>query len=154
MSDQENDQIRQIQAQAQAQTQAHAREKGQDRAGQVNHGIQQYGGHSQVGNQAVGQGARAEAGQVAVGAAFTGEQSARVEELLTRIELLLDQHQDELADTGAPRVELRRLREELAESEPQPGVLRRALDRLTAIAEPVVPLATAVGELARLVQGG
>jgi hypothetical protein len=129
-------------------------ENRRDGVGNVNHGVQQYGGHSQVGNQAVGHGARAEAGQVAVGAAFAGEQSARVEELLTRIERLLDEHRDELPDGSAPRVELRRLREELAESEPQPGVLRRALDRLTAFAEPVVPLATAVGELARLVQGG
>ncbi|MFI5527892.1 DUF5955 family protein [Kitasatospora sp. NPDC051853] len=116
----------------------------------ANYGVQQSGGHSQVGNQAVGPGARAIAHQIAFQSAAP---SHRIEELLTTIEQLLAAHATELPNPETPQVELRRLREELAEDEPQPGVLRRALDRLTAVAVPIAPLATAVAELTTAVLG-
>lgn len=56
-----------------------------------NHGVQQYGGHSSVANQAVGPGARAVAGDITVHAPGTGER-ARVEELIRLVERLLEEH--------------------------------------------------------------
>ncbi|MEV4917303.1 DUF5955 family protein [Streptomyces tirandamycinicus] len=117
----------------------------------VNLGVQQYGGHSQVGNQAVGPGARAVAGRIGF-QALAPEQRERAAELMELIELLLERHRAELPDQRTPRVELRRLREELDEGAPEPGVVRRALERLTAFVQPVAPLAAAVGELAQVVQ--
>ncbi|MCQ0021668.1 DUF5955 family protein [Streptomyces somaliensis DSM 40738] len=67
------------------------------------------------------------------------------------MERLLEEHQAALSDREAPRVELRRLREELEESEPEPGVVRRALNRLAQFAEPAAPVAAAVAELTRAV---
>ncbi|GGP93726.1 DUF5955 family protein [Streptomyces roseolilacinus] len=116
-----------------------------------NFGVQQYGGQSSVGNQAVGPNARADAGRVAVQAP-RAEQHARVDELVLLVERLLEEHRAELPDQEAPRVELRRLREELEEEAPEPGVVRRALDRLAAFAEPVAPLAAAVAELSQAAQ--
>ncbi|MFJ7154194.1 hypothetical protein ACIQUQ_04580 [Streptomyces sp. NPDC101118] len=117
----------------------------------VNLGIQQYGGHSHVANQAVGPHARAVAGQVFMQAP-TIEQRTRLDDLLRQVEQLLEEHRAALPDQEAPRAELRRLREELDEDQPEPGVVRRALDRLTVFAQPAAPLAAAVAELARLVQ--
>ncbi|MDH2389964.1 DUF5955 family protein [Streptomyces sp. HNM0663] len=116
-----------------------------------NLGVQQYGGHSQVGNQAVGSGAQAIAGQVFVQAP-TADQRTQIRDLLALVERLLEEHRAALPDQEAPRAELRRLREELDDEDPQPGVVRRALDRLTAFAQPVAPLAAAVGELSQAVQ--
>ncbi len=67
------------------------------------------------------------------------------------MERLLEEHREALPDREAPRVELRRLREELDEDEPEPGVVRRALNRLAGFAEPVAPVAAAVAELTRAV---
>ncbi|MDT9686550.1 DUF5955 family protein [Streptomyces sp. TRM76323] len=117
----------------------------------LNFGVQQYGGQSSVGNQAVGPNARAVAGRITVQAPGA-DQLARVDELILLVERLLEEHRAALPDQEAPRVELRRLREELAEDSPEPGVVRRALDRLAAFAEPAAPLAAAVAELSRLVQ--
>ncbi|MFJ8042693.1 hypothetical protein ACIRBX_19600 [Kitasatospora sp. NPDC096147] len=119
----------------------------------ANYGVQQSGGHSQVGNQAIGPNARAVAHQIAFQSAAPAGSAERIEQLLTTIQQLLTAHAAELPDPDAPQVELRRLREELDEAEPQPGVLRRALDRLAAIAVPIVPLATAVAELSTVVLG-
>jgi hypothetical protein len=66
---------------------------------------------------------------------------------------LLEEHRAALADPDATAREMRRLREELDEDEPQLPVLQRALDRLTAFVEPVTPLVVAVGQLAQTVQG-
>lgn len=117
----------------------------------LNFGVQQYGGQSSVGNQAVGPNARAVAGRITVQAPGAA-QLARVDELILLVERLLEEHRAALPDQEAPRVELRRLREELEEDSPEPGVVRRALDRLAAFAEPAAPLAAAVAELSRLVQ--
>ncbi|AOT57526.1 MULTISPECIES: DUF5955 family protein [Streptomyces] len=122
-------------------------------SGGGNHGVQQYGGRSSVGNQAVGPGARAVAGDVTVHADGGAEERARVGELIRLVERLLEEHRAELPDQEAPRVELRRLREELDEGEPEPGVVRRALGRLARFAEPVAPVAAAVAELTRAVGG-
>ncbi|GAA2430871.1 DUF5955 family protein [Streptomyces glaucus] len=118
----------------------------------VNNGLVIKGGTHYVGNQAIGHRAQAFSGSVGFRAQDTG-QAARIGELLAQIEQLLEQHRSELADPDATTTELRRLREELDEEEPQPPVLRRALDRLTAFAQPVAPLAVAVGELAQAVRG-
>ncbi|CAL9281090.1 MULTISPECIES: DUF5955 family protein [unclassified Streptomyces] len=119
-------------------------------AGAANFGVQQYGGHSSVANQAVGPHARAVAGHIALHA--PGEdQRAQVERLIGLVERLLEEHRAELPDQEAPRVELRRLREELEEGEPEPGVVRRALNRLAAFAEPAAPVAAAVAELTRAI---
>ncbi|WP_267241289.1 DUF5955 family protein [Streptomyces sp. PR69] len=118
-----------------------------------NLGVQYYGGNNQAGNQAVGSGAQANAGRVFVQAAApTADERAQIRELLALIERLLEEHRAALPDQESPRAELRRLREELDDEEPQPGVVRRALDRLTAFAQPVAPLAAAVGELSQAVQ--
>lgn len=118
----------------------------------TNHGVQQFGGHSQVGNQAIGQHARAIAGQVGFQQS-ADDQRALAVELLATVERLLTEHRAELPDGDAPQLEVRRLREELAEQEPEPGMLRRSLDRLAVIATPVAPLAVAVGELTTAVRG-
>ncbi|MFE6335644.1 DUF5955 family protein [Streptomyces sp. NPDC057806] len=117
-------------------------------ADNTNFGVQQYGGQSQVANQAVGPGARAVAGQVSF-QSLTADQRTQIHDRLELIERLLDEHRAGLPDQDTPRAELRRLREELDEPTPEPGVVRRALDRLTAFAEPVAPLAAAVAALAQ-----
>ncbi|GAA2148026.1 hypothetical protein GCM10009760_39500 [Kitasatospora kazusensis] len=118
----------------------------------VNNGVQQSGGHSQVGNQAVGAGARAVAGNVGFQTALPAQQAGPAE-LIALIERLLTEHRDALPDQSGTQVELRRLREELDEAEPQPGVLRRALERLTDFVAPVAPLVVAVGQLAQALNG-
>ncbi|MFJ5211982.1 DUF5955 family protein [Streptomyces nigra] len=117
----------------------------------VNNGIVISGGSHYVGNQAVGHRAQAFSGSVSFPAQAPG-QAARTAELLAQVERLLQEHRAALADPDATDRELRRLREELEEEEPQPSVLRRALDRLTAFVQPVAPLVTAVGQLAQSVQ--
>ncbi|MDT0436509.1 hypothetical protein ABZ439_20580 [Streptomyces sp. NPDC005840] len=113
----------------------------------VNNGLIISGGTHHVANQAVGPGARAFSGPVS----FQLQDPGRTAELLTRVELLLQTHRAELTDLAATTRELRRLREELDEPEPQPGVLQRALTRLNSFVQPVTPLVVAVGELTRSV---
>ncbi|MFE4665252.1 hypothetical protein ACFRI7_14695 [Streptomyces sp. NPDC056716] len=119
----------------------------------VNNGLVIKGGTHYVGNQAIGHRAQAFSGSVSFQQRAGDEAAARTAELLALIERLLAENRDALADPDATTRELRRLREELDEEEPQPGVLRRALDRLTAFAQPVTPLAVAVGELSVMVRG-
>ncbi|MEU9334092.1 DUF5955 family protein [Streptomyces sp. NPDC048290] len=118
----------------------------------VNNGVVIQGGTHYVGNQAVGHRAQAFSGSVSF-QRQDGDGAARTAELLALVERLLEEHRDALADPDATTRELRRLREELDEEEPQPTVLRRALDRLTAFTEPIAPLAVAVGELSTMVRG-
>jgi hypothetical protein len=118
----------------------------------VNNGLVIKGGTHYVGNQAIGHRAQAFSGSVGFQPQDTG-QAARTDELLAYVEQLLEEHRSALADPDATVRELRRLREELDEEEPQPPVLRRALDRLTAFVQPVTPLVVAVGELAQTVRG-
>ncbi|MEV7733980.1 hypothetical protein AB0O75_18180 [Streptomyces sp. NPDC088921] len=115
----------------------------------VNNGLMISGGTHYVGNQAVGHGAQAFSGSVS----FQPPDAERTAELLANIERLLEEHRAALADPDATSRELRRLREELDEAEPQPTVLRRALDRLNEFVQPVTPLVVAVGQLAQSVQG-
>ena len=118
----------------------------------TNHGIYQTGGAMYTGNQAVGQGAQAFSGPV--GFQITDSaQSAQITDLLTQIERLLNEHASALADPEATRTQIRRLREELGEAEPEPRVLQRALGRLAGYVQPVAPLVVAVGQLAQAVQG-
>jgi hypothetical protein len=115
----------------------------------VNNGLMISGGTHYVGNQAVGHGAQAFSGSVS----FQPQDAEHTAELLAHIERLLEEHRAALADPDATTRELRRLREELDESEPQPTVLRRALTRLNEFVQPVTPLVVAVGQLAQSVQG-
>ncbi|NEA98124.1 DUF5955 family protein [Streptomyces sp. SID13726] len=114
----------------------------------VNNGLMISGGTHYVGNQAIGDHARAFSGSVS----FQPADAERTAELLTQVERLLAEHRAALADPEATTRELRRLREELDEDEPQPSVLRRALTRLTEFVQPVPPLVLAVGQLAQSVQ--
>ncbi|MER6287868.1 hypothetical protein [Streptomyces sviceus] len=115
----------------------------------VNNGVMISGGTHYVGNQAVGHGAQAFSGSVS----FQPQDVERTAELLAHVERLLEEHRAALADPDATTRELRRLREELEEPEPQRTVLRRALDRLNDFVQPVTPLVVAVGQLAQSVQG-
>ncbi|WP_405770956.1 hypothetical protein [Streptomyces sp. NBC_01538] len=115
----------------------------------VNNGLVINGGTHYVGNQAIGNHAQAFSGSVTL----QPQAAARTAELLALVEQLLSEHQASLTDPEATTRELRRLREELDEEEPQPTVLRRALDRLTEFVQPVTPLVVAVGELAQTVRG-
>ncbi|MFG2456993.1 hypothetical protein ACGFWE_07985 [Streptomyces sp. NPDC048523] len=115
----------------------------------VNNGVMISGGTHYVGNQAVGHHAQAFSGAVS----FQPPDAERTAELLAHVEQLLTEHRAALADPDATGRELRRLREELDEPEPQPTVLRRALDRLNDFVQPVTPLVVAVGQLAQSVQG-
>ncbi|KUL43474.1 DUF5955 family protein [Streptomyces regalis] len=115
----------------------------------VNEGVMISGGTHYVGNQAVGRGAQAFSGSVS----FQQQDSGRTAELLAQVERLLEEHRTELADPDGTTRELRRLREELDEPQPEPGVVRRALDRLNEFVQPVAPLVVAVGQLAQSVQG-
>jgi hypothetical protein len=119
----------------------------------VNNGLVINGGTHYVGNQAIGDHAQAFSGSVAFQPQDAERAAARLSELLVQVEQLLSEHREALADPDATTRELRRLREELDEEEPEPTVLRRALDRLTAFVQPVTPLAIAVGELAQTVRG-
>ncbi|KPI14922.1 hypothetical protein OK074_8556 [Actinobacteria bacterium OK074] len=118
----------------------------------VNNGLVISGGTQYVGNQAVGHGAQAFSGSVSF-QPQDAAQTARTAELLAFVERLLAEHRTALADPDATTRELRRLREELEEDEPQPTVLQRALDRLNTFVQPVTPLVVAVGQLAQSVQG-
>ncbi|HEY8980389.1 MAG TPA: hypothetical protein VIU15_12475 [Streptomyces sp.] len=115
----------------------------------LNQGVIQYGGTSNVGNQAIGPGATAYSGTVS----FQPFDATRTAGLLAQVEALLTEHRERLADPAATSRELQRLRDELEEPEPQVGVVRRALTRLNEFVQPVTPLVVAVGELARSVQG-
>lgn len=119
----------------------------------VNNGLMISGGTHYVGNQAIGHRAQAFSGSVGFQPQDAGQAAARTAELLVLVEQLLSEHRAALAEPEATTRELRRLREELDEEEPQPTVLRRALDRLTEFVQPVTPLAVAVGELAQTVRG-
>ncbi|MER5641622.1 DUF5955 family protein [Kitasatospora sp. NPDC002227] len=121
-------------------------------AAPANAGVQQFGGHSQVGNQAVGTNAQAVAGSIGFQTALPADRTDPAE-LLALIARLLDQHRAELPDQSGTQVELRRIREELEESEPQPGILRRSLDRISAFVQPVTPLVVAVGQLTTALHG-
>ncbi|ELP66964.1 DUF5955 family protein [Streptomyces turgidiscabies] len=119
----------------------------------VNNGLVINGGTHYVGNQAIGNQAQAFSGSVAFQPQDAAQTAARTAELLALIEQLLSEHRESLPDPESTTRELRRLREELDEEEPQPTVLRRALARLTDFVQPVTPLVVAVGELTQTVRG-
>ena len=104
-----------------------------------NYGIHQSGGTMNVGNQAVGPGARA----TSSGLRFTA--SAELTELMT----LLDRHRAELPDTTTATAE--KLQEELAKPQPDRNVLARILDRLATLVKPVTPLVTTVAEITKAI---
>jgi hypothetical protein len=113
------------------------------RESSANFGIQQSGGTSNVGNQAVGPPARA----VSHGLRFTAP--AGTGELLAELMTLLDRHRAELPGNAVATAE--ELRDELAKPQPDRGVLTRILDKLTTLVKPVTPLVTTVAELTKTV---
>src|SRR4051812_18914303 len=115
----------------------------------VNNGLMISGGTHYVGNQAVGHGARAFSGSVS----FQPQDAERTAELLASIERLLEEHRAALADPDATSRELRRLREELDEAEPQPTVLRRAPDPPNEVVPPGAPPVVPGGQPAQSGQG-
>lgn len=108
-----------------------------------NYGIQQSGGVSNVGNQAVGSHARA----VSHGLSFTA--GPATSELLTELMTLLERHRAELPDSADSVAE--ELQDELDSAEPDRGVIARTLERLTNLVRPVAPLVETVGELTKAV---
>lgn len=113
-----------------------------------NYGIQQSGGQSTVGNQAVGPGAKAVSRDIHLAPGAEGETTQR---LLETLEGLLDRHSAELPGTTKATAEI--LREELNRPEPDRGVLGRLLERLTTLVKPVPPLVTAVTQLSEAIHG-
>ena len=115
-----------------------------------NYGIQQSGGVSNVGNQAVGQNARAISHGLSFTAApATGEQTG---ELMTQLMALLERHRAELPDTADEADEAAaELQDELESDEPDRGVIARTLERITNLVRPVTPLVETVGELTKAV---
>ncbi|RLK25597.1 hypothetical protein DER29_3606 [Micromonospora sp. M71_S20] len=112
----------------------------------TNYGIQQFGGVSQVGNQAVGPGAYASGGSLWAAAPAGVDAPALVRQLLE----VLDRHRGELSEPA--RVTAAQLRAELTRPDAEPGRVTGLLQRLAVVAAPVTPVATAVGELLRLAQ--
>ncbi|HEV8561121.1 MAG TPA: hypothetical protein VGR06_32755 [Actinophytocola sp.] len=108
-----------------------------------NYGIQQSGGTMNVGNQAVGQNARA----TSHGQQFTAPTNTT--ELLTELMTLLDRHSAELPGTAVATAEI--LHDELTKPQPDPGVVSRILDRLTTLVKPVTPLVNTVAELTKAI---
>lgn len=112
------------------------------RENSANYGIQQSGGTSNVGNQAVGPKARA----ISHGLHFT---AGGTNDLLAELMTLLDRHRAELPDTTFATAE--RLREELAKPQPDRRVLTRVMDQLTTLVKPVTPLVSTVAELTKAI---
>ncbi|WP_433393894.1 hypothetical protein [Micromonospora sp. KLBMP9576] len=111
-----------------------------------NYGIQQSGGVSQVGNQAVGPGAYASGGSLWATAPAGADATALVRQLVE----VLDRHRDELSPPA--RATAARLRAELTRPDAEPARVAGLLERMAVLAAPVAPVATAVGELLRLAQ--
>ncbi|WP_434740013.1 hypothetical protein [Micromonospora sp. SH-82] len=113
----------------------------------VNYGIQQSGGVSQVGNQAVGPGA------YAVGGGLTASGPADLTALLTSLVEVLDRHRGHLPPPA--RALAADLRAELTRPQPTPPTrIRTLLQDLAEAAAPVTPVAVAVAEVLRAWQGG
>jgi hypothetical protein len=113
-----------------------------------NYGIQQSGGVSNVGNQAVGQNARA----VSHGLHFTA--APATDELVAQLKALLERHRDELSGSIDDATEAaEELQDELDAPEPDQGAIARILTRLNGMVKPVAPLVETVGELTRAVDG-
>lgn len=111
-----------------------------------NYGIQQSGGVSNVGNQAVGQNARA----ISHGLSFTAAPATG--ELMAQLTTLLERHRAELPDTAEEAGEaVAELQDELESDEPDRGVIARTLERITNLVRPVTPLVETVGELTQAV---
>ncbi|SFR03743.1 hypothetical protein SAMN04488564_102381 [Lentzea waywayandensis] len=108
-----------------------------------NYGIQQSGGVSNVGNQAVGENARA----ISHGQHFTAAPATN--ELVTELMTLLQRHREELPDAVDEVAE--ELQDELDSPEPDRGVIARTLERLNNMVRPVAPLVETVGELTKAV---
>lgn len=107
----------------------------------ANYGIQQSGGTSNVGNQAVGPNARA--------TSYGQRISPATGDLLAELTVLLDRHRGELPGTADTAAE--QLHDELAKPQPDRGVLTRILDQLATVVKPIVPLVKIVAELTKAI---
>lgn len=104
-----------------------------------NYGIQQSGGVSNVGNQAVGPHARA----ISHGLSFTA--APETSGLMTELMTLLERHRAELPGSAVEVAE--QLQDELDSAEPDRGLIARILERLNNLVKPIPPLVKTVGEL-------
>ncbi|MEU4570369.1 hypothetical protein [Micromonospora sp. NPDC023956] len=111
----------------------------------VNYGIQQSGGVSQVGNQAVGPGAYAVGGRLSTS-------SADVDTLVRRLVEALDTHRDEVPEPARPTAVA--VRDVLTVPDADPARVRGLLERLAVLAAPVAPITAAVTELLKVVHPG
>jgi ABC-type transporter Mla subunit MlaD len=111
----------------------------------VNKGNIVNGGTQYVGNQAIGDHARANWTAPAPG--------TDVRDLLANVEALLSEHEARLPEHAAASAELGDLKRELAAEQPTPSAMKRALDGLATFAKPVAPLVSAVAELAKAIHG-
>lgn len=117
----------------------------------VNYGIQQSGGVSQVGVQAVGPRASAVSGDVHMNAGLPSGR-AEIADLIRALRRLLDEHQGELPDPAGTRVTAEILHEEIERPEPDASVVRRMLSRLSSSVQPVAALSAAVAQIAEAVK--
>ncbi|MFE0592961.1 hypothetical protein [Micromonospora echinospora] len=108
---------------------------------QVNYGIQQFGGVSHVGNQAVGPGASAVGGSLS--------HPTDVDALARRLVAALDAHRDQLPQPA--RATAAEVRDALTAPDAEPAQVAGLLRRLAVLAAPVAPITTAVTELLRVV---
>ncbi|NJP33955.1 hypothetical protein [Micromonospora thermarum] len=113
---------------------------------EINYGIQQSGGVSQVGNQAVGPGAYASGGSLHATAPAAVDVAALVRHLVE----VVDRHRGDLPEPAVGVAA--QVRDELSRPDPQPARVEALLHRLAALAAPVAPVAVAVTEVIRAVQ--
>ncbi|TDB81871.1 hypothetical protein [Micromonospora sp. KC721] len=113
---------------------------------EINYGIQQSGGTSQVGNQAVGPGASATGGSLHA----TAPPAVDVAGLLRQLTEVVDRHRGALPEPAVTVAA--QVRAELSRPEPRPARVAELLRRLAELAAPVAPVAAAVTEVIRAVQ--
>ena len=114
----------------------------------INRGIQQYAGTMNVGIQAVGDGARAQGGNVHLG---YPTDEASIPYLLATARELIQQHQTALPEASNAMATTEILGEELDQNEPNKSTVTRLLTRLATLVSSVRPVAEVVAELARAV---
>lgn len=117
-------------------------------AKKINRGIQQYSGTMNVGIQAVGDGARAQGGNVHLG---YPTDEASIPYLLVTVRQLIQQHEATLPEASNAMATTEILGEELDQDKPNKSTVTRLLARLATLVTSVRPVADVVTELARAV---
>jgi hypothetical protein len=118
-------------------------------AKKINRGIQQYAGTMNVGSQAVGDGARAQGGNVNLG---YPTDEASIHYLLVTVRQLIQQHQAALPEASNAMATTEILEEELVQNEPNKSTATRLLARLATLVSSVRPVVEVVTELTKAVR--